>query len=467
VTATEERASPGVGRVLVVDDDEGLARFIVEVLTDAGHHAEAVSSAALARRRVEATGYDVVITDLRMPGESGLDLIAWLRRYDPRVAVLAVTAYGSLETAVQAMRLGAADYIPKPFEPAALLLAVDKSLRAGAMRTEIERLRVEADARYGFDAMVARSAVMRELIALARRVADSASAVLIQGPSGAGKEMMARAIHQASRRRARPYVEVDCGAIPDALLEAELFGEAQGVPGTPQHKVRPGRLQEADGGTVLLDEVDALPLPVQIKLLRVLRDREVTPVGSTQRVAVDLRVIACSNLDLRSAVAAGAFREDLYFLLNVIEMAIPPLADRVDDIPALAERFLETFNARTGRRVTGFSPAAALLLTSYGWPGNVRELQNAIERAVVVGVGPEVAPDDLPPALRQPRGHDFLDEAAVRGMTISELEVAYARRVLIKNGGNKKKTARLLGIDRRTLYRWLGEREEPAESDEG
>ncbi len=466
MTAPEESPRPGPGSVLVVDDDEGLGRFIVEVLTDAGHHADAVSGAALARRRVESGAYDVVVTDLRMPGESGLDLIAWLRRYDPRIAVLAVTAYGSLETAVQAMRLGAADYIPKPFEPSALLLAVDKSLRAGAMRSEIERLRTEADARYGFDAMVAQSDVMRELVALARRVADSASAVLIQGPSGAGKETMARAIHQASRRRARPFVEVDCGAIPDPLLEAELFGEA-GAEGSVPQRQRPGRLQDADGGTALLDEVHELPPPIQMKLLRALRDREVTPVGSTQRVPVDPRIIACTHIDLRHAVAAGAFREDLYFRLNVIEMVIPPLVDRAEDILPLAQRFLETFSARSGRSVAGFSPSAVQLLTSYAWPGNVRELQNAVERAVVVGIGAEITPDDLPAALRQPRGNDFLDEAASRGMTISELEVAFARRVLIKNGGNKKKTARLLGIDRRTLYRWLGEREEPAEGDDG
>ena len=466
MTTTDDGAMEAAGRVLVVDDDQGLARFIVEVLADAGHHAEAVSSAEAARRRLEAGPFDVVVTDLRMPGESGLDLIAWLRRFDPRIAVLAITAFGSLETAVQAMRLGAADYIPKPFEPSALLLAIDKSLRAHAMRSEIERLRTEADTRYGFDALVARSEVMRDLLGLARRAADSRNHVLIQGPAGAGKEVMARAIHQASRRRARPFVVVNVGAIPDAVLDREVFGyRSPSVPGG--FIDHPGLLREADGGTVLLDEVTDLPLALQAKVLRLIQLRDVWSADrDTRAVPVDMRVIAATQRDPREAVAQGALREDLYYRLNVLEMVIPRLADRADDVLPLAEHFLELFNARSGRRCAGFSAAAARLLTGYAWPGNVRELQNAVERAVVVGVGPEITPDDLPPALRRPPEHDFLDEAAARAMTVSELEVAFARRVLLKNGGNKKKTARLLGIDRRTLYRWLGEREETPEPDE-
>ncbi len=466
MTPTGGRPDAGTGRVLVVDDDEGLARFIVEVLSDAGHEADAVPSAEVARRRIEATAYDVVVTDLRMPGESGLDLIAWLRRFDPRIAVLAITAFGSLETAVQAMRMGAADYIPKPFEPSALLLAVDKSLRAYAMRAEIERLRGEADDRYGFDTMVARSAVMRDLIGLARRVADSPSAVLLQGPSGAGKEVMARAIHQASRRRARPFVVMNCGAIPDAVLEGEIFGWVKSRPEGPPTG-RPGLLREADGGTLLIDEITDLPMPLQVKLLRAMQDREVRPGGAARGVPVDVRIIAATQHDLRQAMAARTFRDDLYYRLSVLDMVIPPLADRADDILPLAEHFVEAANARLGRHIAGFSGPAAQLLAGYGWPGNVRELQSAIERAVNVCAGSEITLEDLPPSLRRPREHDFLDEAATRAMTVSELEVAFARRVLIKNGGNKKKTARLLGIDRRTLYRWLGEREEPTEADEG
>ncbi len=450
----ETRDERAVGRVLVVDDDEGLARFVVEVLADAGHHAEAAPSAAVARRRIEAGDFDVVVTDLRMPGESGLDLIAWLRKYDPRIAVLAVTAFGSLETAVQAIRLGAADYIPKPFEPSALLLAVDKSLRAHAMRSEIERLRGEVQARYGFDAIVARSAVMQELVAFARRIADSPSGALLQGPPGVGKELMARAIHHASRRRARPFEVVNSSATPDHALEAELFGRPKGVgPDALDHSA--GVLAAADGGTVLLDEVGDLPLAVQRKLVRLFEGE-----------GPDVRIIATSQRDLRQAVAAKTFSEDLFYRLSVLEMGIPALADRTDDVLPLAEHFLRVTSARLGRPVKGFSAAASHLMSGYGWPGNVRELQSAVERGANVCAGDEVTPDDLPPTLRRPRGHDFLDEAAARGMTVSELEIAFARRVLVKNGGNKKKTARLLGIDRRTLYRWLGE-SEPTEPDEG
>jgi DNA-binding NtrC family response regulator len=440
--------------VLVVDDDEGLARFVVEVLADAGHHAEAAPSAAAARRRVEAGDFDVVVTDLRMPGESGLDLIAWLRKYDPRIAVLAVTAFGSLETAVQAIRLGAADYIPKPFEPSALLLAVDKSLRAHAMRSEIERLRGEVQARYGFDAIVARSAVMQELVAFARRIADSPSAALLHGPPGVGKELMARAIHHASRRRARPFEVVNCSATPDHALEAELFGRPAGR-GADAVEPAAGALVAADGGTVLLDEVGDLPMGAQRRLVR-----------HFAGPSADVRIIATSQRDLRAAVAAKTFSEDLFYRLSVLEMGIPALADRADDVLPLAEHFLRATSARLGRPVRGFSAAASHLVSGYGWPGNVRELQSAVERGANVCAGDEVTPDDLPPTLRRPRGHDFLDEAAARGMTVSELEVAFARRVLAKNGGNKKKTARLLGIDRRTLYRWLGE-SEPAEPEDG
>lgn len=459
--AAEERAT---GRVLVVDDDEGLARFVVEVLADAGHRAEAAPGAAAARRRVESGDFDVVVTDLRMPGESGLDLIAWLRRYDPRIAVLAVTAFGSLETAVQAMRLGAADYIPKPFEPSALLLAVDKSLRAHAMRSEIERLRGEVHTRYGFDAIVARSAVMQELVTFARRVADSPSAALIQGPPGAGKELMARAIHYASRRRARPFVAVNCSS-PDTAVEAELFGWS-GPAGLAGSEHSQGALVAADGGTVLLDEVGDLSPLAQRKLVRLLQERVVSPAGGAREILVDVRIIATTQRDLRPAAGAKAFGDDLFYRLSVLEMAIPPLADRPEDVMPLAEHFLRATVERIGRPVRGFSAAAAQLMSGYGWPGNVRELQSAVERGANVCAGDEVTPDDLPPTLRRPRGHDFLDEAASRGMTVSELEVAFARRVLLKNGGNKKRTARLLGIDRRTLYRWLGE-SEPTEPEDG
>ncbi len=445
--------------ILVVDDDRGLAQFVVEVLTDAGHEAAAVHDAASARREIELGSFDIVVTDIRMPGGSGLDLLAWVKSYDPRVSVLAVTGYGSLETAIQAIRLGAADYIPKPFEPDALLLAVDKAIREHVMRSEIVRLRVEVEQRFGFDAVVARSAVMRDLVAFAERIADSPSTVLITGPSGVGKEVMARAIHQASRRRARPFVAVNCAAIPDTLLESELFGHVKGA-FTGASTDKRGLFQEAHEGTLFLDEIGDLPPALQAKILRVIQDREVRPVGATRSEPVDVRVIAATHHDLKAAIAARRFREDLYYRLCVLELSIPSLADRVDDVIPLAEHFLRLSNARLGRNIVGFSGLASKTLCQYGWPGNVRELQNAVERAVNVCTGDVITPDDLPAALRRPKEEDLLDRALERGMTLEALEMAYARRVLARCGGSKKRAATVLGIDRRTLHRWFGPSEE-------
>lgn len=452
-------------RVLVVDDDVNLSQFMFEILSDARNEALAVRSAADAIAHIEAENWDLVITDLRMPGMSGLELIAWIKRYDPRMAVLAITAYGSIETAVEAVRRGAWDYLAKPFESDALLLAVDKCLRERQMRIEIARLRTAVDQRFGFEGIVARSPVMQEIVGLARRVADSPSTVLITGPSGTGKEVLAQAIHHASRRRARPFVAVNCAAIPDSLLESELFGHKKGA-FTGALADKPGLFQEAHGGTLFLDEVGDLPMPLQVKLLRVLQEREVRPVGATRAEPIDVRLIAATHRDLRKAIAERTFREDLYYRLCVIEVSIPRLADRPEDIMPLADYFLAQANARLGRNIQGFSGAARRMLLSYGWPGNVRELENAIERAVNLCDGEVLTPEDLPSALHRPREEDFLDRAVEQGMTVSELEIAYARRVLAQTGGNKKRAARILGIDRRTLHRWLGEREEDVATDE-
>ncbi|MFO0624393.1 MAG: sigma-54 dependent transcriptional regulator [Polyangiales bacterium] len=446
-------------RILVVDDDVGLATFMAEVLHDAGHETVQVHGVEAARREVETGSFDLVLTDLRMPGGSGMDLIAWLRGYDPRIAVVAVTAYGSVETAVQAIRLGATDYIPKPFEPRALLLAVDKALRERGLRREIERLRGAVEARFGFESVIARSQVMQEIVAFARRIADSPSTVLLTGPSGAGKEVIARAIHQASQRRDRPFVGVNCAAIPDTLLESELFGHKRGA-FTGATADRRGLFAEAQDGTLLLDEVGDLPLGLQVKLLRALQDREIRPVGATRAEPFNVRLIAATHVDLKRAIQERAFREDLYYRLCVLEITIPPLADRADDILPLAEHFLRATNARLGRAVRGFSGAAAKMLCQHRWPGNVRELENAVERAVNVCASDLITPDDLPAPLHRPAEEDVLDRALDRQMTLDELNLAYARRVLVRVGGNKKRAAALLGIDRRTLHRWFGGRDD-------
>ncbi|MBL8683098.1 MAG: sigma-54-dependent Fis family transcriptional regulator [Myxococcales bacterium] len=451
--------------ILVVDDDDALARFVAEILVDQGYSVSTAPSAERARESIEAEDFDVVVTDLRMPGGSGLELIGWIKNYDPRLAVLAITAYGSIETAVQAVRMGASDYIPKPFEPDVLLLAVSKALREHSLRAELSALRTEVQARRGFGAIVAKSSVMREVLSLAERVADSPSTVLITGPSGAGKEVLARAVHQHSRRRARPFIAINCAAIPDTLLESELFGHKKGA-FTGATSDRPGLFKQAHGGTLFLDEIGDLPQALQAKLLRVLQDREVRPVGSERSDPVDVRVLAATHRDLRDSITKREFREDLFYRLAVIELHVPPLADRVEDVVLLAEHFLHEHAARIGRPVHGFSGAALKLLEAYSWPGNVRELQNVVERAINLAQGELIAVDDLPLNLRKPREEGVLDRAIEREMTIAELEITYARRMLARNGNNKKKTARMLGIDRRTLQRWLGEREDEREPEE-
>lgn len=450
--------APEPAKILVVDDDDALARFIVEVLTDAGHHALAVASGAEALLRIEANPPDLVITDLRMPDMSGLELIAAMRAYDPRIVVLAITAFGSIETAVRSIRTGAADYVTKPFEPDELLLAVDKCLRERRMQVELVRLRNEVERREGFGAVIARSAVMQQVLNLALRVADSPSTLLITGPSGAGKEVLARAVHQSSRRRSEAFVAINCAAIPDSLLESELFGYKKGA-FTGAGSDKRGLLREAHQGTLFLDEIGDLPFPLQVKLLRVLQEREVRAVGAIRAEPIDVRLIAATNRDLRKRIAEGSFREDLYYRLSVIEIAIPRLCDRPDDIVPLAEHFLSTASSRVGRQIAQFSGAAKRLLCSYSWPGNVRELENATERAVNLCDGDTVTPDDLPAALRRPREEDFLDRAVEQQWSMADLQIAYARRVLAQMAGNKKQAASKLGIDRRTLQRWFGERD--------
>ncbi|HMI89341.1 MAG TPA: sigma-54 dependent transcriptional regulator [Polyangiaceae bacterium] len=450
-------------RILVVDDDSSLGLFMIEILGDAHHEPWLVENAKDAMRRVQEETWDLVITDLRMPGMSGLELIGWIKSYDPRIAVLAITAYGSIETAVQSVRAGAADYITKPFEADALLLAVDKCRHERQLQMELARLRTEVDRRYGFDAVIARSVVMQEVLGLARRVADSPSTVLITGASGVGKEVLARAIHQSSRRRTKPFFAINCAAIPDNLLESELFGYKKGA-FTGASSDKAGLLQQAHDGTLLLDEIGDLPLALQAKLLRVLQERKVFAVGATNGEPIDVRLIAASHRDLKSCIAQRTFRDDLYYRLSVIEIAIPRLCDRPDDIMPLADHFLASANQQLGRAVREFSGAAKKLLCAYSWPGNVRELENAVERAVNLCEHEAITPDDLPPALRRPSEQDFLDRAIEKQWTLAELEMAYARRVLAQTAGNKKRASTMLGIDRRTLHRWLGE--QGAEEDE-
>jgi DNA-binding NtrC family response regulator len=445
------------GNILVVDDDAAMGEMVRDVLRDRGHTVRVVERAREAQTAIENGGVDCLVTDLRMPEMGGLELIGWTAKHDPRITVVAITGFGSLETAVKAVRAGAFDYLSKPFEPAALLLAVDQAFEERALRSEVATLRSALTPER--DGIVAKSAAMREILALVGRVAKSDVSALVTGPSGSGKELVARALHARSDRANRPFVAVNCAAIPGELLEAELFGVKRGAY-TDARADRPGLFKEANGGTLFLDEIGDLPLLLQPKLLRVLQEREVRPIGGSASTPIDVRVVSATHRDLRTALVDGSFREDLFYRLAVVEIGIPALRERPDDIVPIAERALARACARSHRPPMTLSGAAARRLVEHDWPGNVRELENAIERAVAMAEGEDILPDNLPKAFARPPSHDFLGHAVDRGWTLDELSRAYLGRVLERTGGNKKQAATILGIDRRTIQRWLGEKDE-------
>ncbi len=443
-------------RVLIVDDEAEMGKLCEDIARDLGHAPTSVTAAALALPLLEEQPFDLVITDVRMPGVDGIALIERIKAFDPRIPVIAMTAFGSIETAVRAVRAGAVDYLPKPFQPKEMAMRIERALERRVMSLELTRLRTEVAARFSLAGLVGRSRALDDVVAVVKRVADGPATVLITGPSGSGKEVVARALHGESRRRTRRFVAVNCASIPETLLEAELFGAKKGAY-TDARADRLGIFREADGGTLFLDEVGELALPLQAKLLRVLQEREVRPLGGTGSEPIDVRVIAATNRDLRAAVAERTFREDLFYRLAVIELAVPPLRDRTEDVLPLAEHFLSIAAARAGKPIAGFSGAAVKRLLAHDWPGNVRELENAVERAVALCDGDRISPDDLPESTNTARSPDFLETAAERLMTIEQLDRAYAQLVLQRVGGNKQRAASLLGVDRRTLQRWFGE----------
>jgi DNA-binding NtrC family response regulator len=447
--------------VLVVEDDEALAQMLVLLASKHGYKATSVGTIAAARIEIEKDAYGVLVTDLKLPDGEGLALIEYTRRTDPRIAIIAITGFGTLETAVRAVRQGAYDFLPKPVEPAVFGVAIERAIEARTLRGEVARLRSALASSHHAHGIIGRSQALLDVIALVERVADSAATVLLTGPSGSGKERIARALHEGSKRAEKPFVAVNAAAIPDTLLESELFGYVKGA-FTDARTDRRGLVQEADGGTLFLDEIGDLPLQLQAKLLRVLQEREVRPVGATKSSPIDVRVVAATHRDLRAAIKEGRFREDLFYRLAVIEIAIPPLRDRPEDIIPLAEHFLVRASARSGRAIRGFSASAARRLVAYAWPGNVRELENAVERAVALARDEWISIDDLPPALEAAPSPYLFASAAERMMTLEELEKGYVKHVLERLGGNKTRAATVLGVNRRTLQRWLGEKEEEA-----
>jgi two-component system response regulator HydG len=444
------------GRVLVVDDDRSMCELLDADLGARGFEVMWRTDSAEALAVLATADVDVIVTDLNMAGMSGLELCERIVADRPDVPVVVITAFGSLETAIGAIRVGAYDFITKPFELDALAVALERAVQHRVLRNEVSRLRrVVEDAR-GFGDLLGASPSMRVLYDLLERVVDSDSSVLISGESGTGKELVARALHRRGRRRSGPFVAVNCAAMPEALLESELFGHVRGA-FTDARATRTGLFAQADGGTLFLDEIGELPLALQPKLLRALQERRVRPVGADTEVPFDARLIAATNRDLETAVCEHRFREDLYFRVNVIHVELPPLRARGSDVLLLAQHFVDHHAAQAGKRVTGLSPAAAERLVAYDWPGNVRELQNCIERAMALARFDQIAADDLPEKIRTYRRSHVLvaSDDPSELVPLEEVERRYILRVMEAVGGNKTLAAQVLGLDRKTLYRKL------------
>ena len=439
-------------RILIVEDEEKLRRVLSLHLESLGHEVASTASAEEALRL--APQFQLVLTDLRLPGMNGLELLEAIQRQNARLPVIVMTAYSSVETAVEAMKKGAADFLPKPFSLDHLATVVRKALEVQRLREENARLREELGQRYRIENIIGTGPKMQEILAAVMRVAPTRTTVLLCGESGVGKDLIARAIHYHSPRAAQPFVKINCTTIPENLMESELFGYEKGA-FTGAVTSRPGKFEQADKGTVFLDEIGDVPPAVQVKLLRVLQDREFERLGSNRTRQIDVRVIAATNADLRRALEEGNFREDLYYRLNVFPITIPPLRERREDIPLLAERFLRKFAAETGSRVEEISPEAMQKLVEYHWPGNVRELENVIERSLLYADGKVLLPEHIrldyaPRRLNNgqaPAADGFLPE----GMTLEQYEQHLIREALRRAGGNKSQAARLLGLTRNAL----------------
>ncbi len=445
-------------KIFVIDDDAIARDLLAEALTKDGYDVEAFDNGAMAIARGKETKVDLVLTDIRMGVVDGVAVLREFKRFSPDTSIVLLTAFGSLEGAIEAIKQGAYDYLAKPFKKEEIRLVVQRSLDHSRLVRENARFRSELRTREPWTQLVGSSPAMLEVYKLVARVSEGRSTILIEGESGTGKELIARAIHSNSPRREKTFVPVNCGALPDALLESEMFGYEKGA-FTGAVGAKAGLFESASGGTLFLDEIGDLGTALQVKLLRVMQDQEVRRVGGTTSVKVDVRLIAATNRDLAVLVKEGKFRDDLYYRLNVVRIVLPSLAQRREDIPMLAQHFLQKFSGGAPH-VKGFHKNTSALLEKYNWPGNVRELENAIERAVSLSHGPLLLPEDLPEPLRQKTEQNEegatshqLESDSDALLTLDEVEKRHLVRVLKETRGNKVKASKILGIDRRTLYR--------------
>ena len=442
------------GRILVVDDDYAHRTMLKTLITGWGYDVGEADDGAAAVEAVRRDPFDLVLTDIRMVRVSGLEALEEIRRFNPALPVILMTAYASVETAVEALKKGAYDYLTKPLDFDELRLALERALEHGQLREENRMLRESLGARFDRGNLIGRSAAMTRLLDLVAQVAPSEATVLVTGESGTGKEMIAGAIHYNSPRKDGPFIRINCAAITETLLESELFGHEKGS-FTGAERRREGKFKQADRGTIFLDEVSEMSLGMQVKLLRVLQEREFTRVGGEELIRVDVRVIAATNRDLLKAVQEGRFREDLYYRLNVVYLRVPPLRERREDIPLLAQHFLKLFAQKNRKTLQGFTPRAMDRLLHYSWPGNVRELMNTVERGVVLSRANVLDEQDVAPVLEaQTRlAPDDQPAAAPDGdKSLEGIEKATILKTLDEAGGNKSEAARRLGITRRTLH---------------
>lgn len=446
---------PAISRILVVDDDREHASTLVRLLKREKLAADAVHDVADALEALKRERFDLVLTDLVMPGRSGLDLLSVVGHLKLDVPVILMTAFGTIERAVQALHAGAADFIVKPIKRATLMRAVQRVLENTRLRRENAELRAELDALRSGSRLIGGSPAFLRSLATARQAADSDATILVLGESGTGKELFAQEIHRQSRRAAHPFMAIQCAALPESIIESELFGHEAGA-FTGAVRQRKGLFEAAHMGTVFLDEIGELPTSVQVKLLRVLQEREVQRVGGTEAVPVDVRIVAATHRDLGAMVAEGRFREDLFYRLNVIQIPVPALRERAGDIDLLAAHFIEKYARGNAREVRGITPEANRALNVHAWPGNVRELENAIERAVVLDSDGKIGLDDLPSGIAD----GDVTTAAVAipvGTTLAEAERQLILATLAHAGGDKALAASVLGVGRRTIYRKLDE----------
>jgi DNA-binding NtrC family response regulator len=468
-------ASVVSARVLVVDDDPHLPKLLVRVLAHAGYAAEVASSGEQALEVFSRLPADVALLDVKLPGMSGLETFGKLREQAPGVIGIFMTAFGSIRSAVDAMRAGGFDYLTKPFDNDQLVLTLDRALELRRLGKEVRELREELGSRVAFPGIVGRGPRMLEILRLLPRIATSDATTLILGESGTGKELVARSLHRASPRGSGPFVAVNCSAIPVGLFETEFFGHERGA-FTDAHARRIGRLEHAQGGTLFLDEIADLPVESQAKLLRVLEDGQVVPLGGQQAVDVDLRLIAATNKDLAAEVAAGRFRQDLYWRINVVTVALPPLRERREDLPLLIRHFIDRLNLEVGRDVRGLTPEATERLMTYDWPGNIRELENTLRRAFVMAEGDVITCDELtmpsgggPASAEEPPAELSLPDVVAR--SAARIERDLIDSTLARYRGNRAATAQALGINRKTLFRKIRQYElrrwiDPSETDE-